>query len=413
VPAPCPVLSRAAVADVIESALAGPPQQLCGVEAEWPVHRVGHLGVRPRPGDLAVVLGAPLPAGGRATVEPGGQLELSTAPAANADTALDAVCADDAELRRRLDGAGLAAVDLAVDTRRPPHRILEMPRYVAMEQFFAAGGDAGRWMMCNTASLQINISNDSQDTDVRWRQAHQLGPVLIAAFANTPGLDQAGRHWESLRQGIWWSVDPGRTRPPCPRRGMRQAWIEYALAADVMLIGDPAGGRAVPVPPGLPFARWLAEGHHAGYPTEDDLRYHLTTLFPPVRPRGWLELRMLDALPPRLREVAILVVTAALSPGVGAELARRLPPTEGLWCSAARYGLAHPVLAGAARTLFDVIRCHLDRASGIRSRRDAVHDYADRHVARALAPAQLAGNDALAARFAPGLGPGLALRRAV
>jgi glutamate--cysteine ligase len=328
VPTPRPALSRAAAAHVIESALTGPPQQFCGVEAEWPVHRVGQPGVRPRPADLSAVLTPPLPAGGRATVEPGGQLELSTVPSVSADAVLDAADTDAAELRRRLGQAGLAAADLAVDTRRAPHRVLEIPRYVAMEQFFAAGGDAGRWMMCNTAALQVNISHDSQDPDLRWRQAYQLGPVLIAAFANSPGLDRAGRRWESLRQGIWWSVDPTRTRPPCVRKGMHQAWLEYALGADVMLVRD-LSGHVHPVPPGLSFARWLAEGHITGYPTADDLRYHLTTLFPPIRPRGWLELRMLDALPSRLREVATIVATAALSPDAGAELARRLPPPRG------------------------------------------------------------------------------------
>ena len=47
----------------------------------------------------------------------------------------------------------------------------------------------------------------------------------------------------------------------------------------------------------LTFAEWIEDGHELGWPTLDDLDYHLTTLFPPVRPRGWLELRMIDALP--------------------------------------------------------------------------------------------------------------------
>ena len=333
-------------------------------------------------------------------------------PSVSADAVLDAADTDAAELRRRLGQAGLAAADLAVDTRRAPHRVLEIPRYVAMEQFFAAGGDAGRWMMCNTAALQVNISHDSQDADLRWRQAYQLGPVLIAAFANSPGLDRAGRRWESLRQGIWWSVDPTRTRPPCVRKGMHQAWLEYALGADVMLVRD-LSGHVHPVPPGLSFARWLAEGHITGYPTADDLRYHLTTLFPPIRLRGWLELRMLDALPSRLREVATIVATAALSPDAGAELARRLPPPRGYGARRPATPWLIPCWPRPRARCSNVVSCHLSHVGGDRSRRDAVHDYAERYVVRALAPAQLVSVDAFVNLFAPDLGPVMAVRSAV
>ena len=264
----------------------------------------------------------------------------------------------------------------------------------------------------------VVLGEDLQPLRGRALQQHllDLGQPVVNVFLTLGGglkplVGQQVRP-ESLRQGIWWSVDPTRTRPPCVRKGMHQAWLEYALGADVMLVRD-LSGHVHPVPPGLSFARWLAEGHITGYPTADDLRYHLTTLFPPIRPRGWLELRMLDALPSRLREVATIVATAALSPDAGAELARRLPPTAGLWCSAARYALAHPVLAEAARTLFNVVSCHLSHVGGDRSRRDAVHDYAERYVVRALAPAQLVSVDAFVNLFAPDLGPVMAVRAAV
>ena len=59
-----------------------------------------------------------------------------------------------------------------------------------------------------------------------------------------------------------------------------------------------------------PFSAWISDGHALGRPTVDDLDYHLTTLFPPVRPGGWLELRYLDALPDPWWRVAAAVVTA-------------------------------------------------------------------------------------------------------
>ena len=62
----------------------------------------------------------------------------------------------------------------------------------------------------------------------------------------------------------------------------------------------------------LTLRAWIQDGHALGHPTEDDVAYHLTTLFPPIRPRGWLELRMLDALPEPWWHVAAAVTVTAL-----------------------------------------------------------------------------------------------------
>mgnify|MGYP000225654865 CR=1 FL=1 len=58
----------------------------------------------------------------------------------------------------------------------------------------------------------------------------------------------------------------------------------------------------------------LDHGNEHGFPTTDDLTYHLTTLFPPVRPRGWLELRMIDGLPPEWWPVALTLVAGSFGP---------------------------------------------------------------------------------------------------
>lgn len=382
-------LSRATVAQTIESALAGDCRQLVGVEVEYPVHHVSGPSIRAQLDELRAVCEEPFPSDSRATIEPGGQMELSTAPAATLDGALDALHADAGALQQRLRRRQMVMRDIAVDTRRPPRRILEAPRYAAMEQFFGASGEAGTWMMCNTASVQLNISNHPVHPQFRWALAHRLGPVLVAAFANSPGFDASGVRWQSLRQAIWWSIDPSRTRPPCTKRPMAEAWLDYALAADVMLIRSEDGGEAAAQRPGLSFEQWMATGHELGWPTVDDLRYHLTTLFPPVRPRGWLELRMIDALPPRLLEAAALVTTTALTVEAAAEeLWMRLAPVDDLWAEAARYGLAHPVLAAGANLLFDVVCRHLDQRTASSSRKDAVLDFRDRQVRRGMSPAQ-------------------------
>jgi glutamate--cysteine ligase len=108
------------------------------------------------------------------------------------------------------------------------------------------------------------------------------------------------------------------------------------------------------VPPGLTFADWIRDGDQPR-PTLADLDYHLSTLFPLVRPRGYLELRFLDTQPGDgwLAPVALLA-------GLGTEddlldEARRVcEPVCDQWTEAARLGLQHPPLAAAARALADV-----------------------------------------------------------
>ncbi len=101
------------------------------------------------------------------------------------------------------------------------------------------------------------------------------------------------------------------------------------------------------------FGEWLAEGHELGFPTIEDFSYHLTTLFPPVRPKGWLELRMFDALPSPAWEVAVAVTCILLSDhALADDISDAVTGTERLWVDAAQLGLGHPDLARSASRLF-------------------------------------------------------------
>ena len=121
--------------------------------------------------------------------------------------------------------------------------MLDLPRYAAMEAFFDRGGPWGRQMMCATASVQVCLdAGDDCDGPTgyrwRWRLLHAIGPVLVAAFANSPLRDGRPTGWESSRQQVWTRMDPGRTRPP-PLAGdadLPAAWAAYALDAQVMCV---------------------------------------------------------------------------------------------------------------------------------------------------------------------------------
>jgi glutamate--cysteine ligase len=143
-----------------------------------------------------------------------------------------------------------------------------------------------------------------------------------------------------------------------------------------------------PVRADLSFARWMAEGHELGYPTLDDFAYHLTTLFPPVRPKGWLELRMIDAVPDPWWKVAVAVTAALLDDPEALDTAERAcRPVAGCWAEAAAYGLGHPGLASAAGSCFAAAIEALPRLGVRGDTIAACEDFRDRYVDRRRSPA--------------------------
>jgi glutamate--cysteine ligase len=334
-----------------------------GVELEWVTVRAD--GSQP---DLATLEGiiaaaSPTPAGGRLTLEPGGQLEVSALPGDDIAAGIAAATADASALETAATNAGvsLLARGSVPDKRR---RLLGTPRYRAMEAWYDGRDPAGRWMMRNTAALQVNLDTGPPG---RWQAAVAVGPALVAAFANSPAPG-----WKSQRMAWWMAMDPQYTLT-------WPDWATLVLAAPVMMIRVNDDDFR-PMPSVRSFAEWIETGDPLGFPTEDDLRYHITTLFPPVRCRGWLELRMLDALPSPWWEVATAVTTAILADPAVAQYS--CAGAETLWLEAARDGLANPFLARAASRCFGAAMEALEGDIGA-----AVTEYHDRFVARGRCPA--------------------------
>jgi glutamate--cysteine ligase len=329
----------------------------------------------------------PLPSGSRLTIEPGGQLEISTATFTSVDDACAAAADDLFVLDQRCAADGVELVALGADPERAPERVVTAPRYGAMQTYFDSLGNAGRTMMCNTAALQVNVClGDARMVD-RWRLAHELGPTLIASFANSPLSDGGPSGWQSSRLREWWLLDASRSAPVPVDDDPVDAWPRYVLDARVMLIR--AGDNDFhPVMRPMTFGGWIDQGHELGYPTLDDLGYHLTTLFPPVRPKGWLELRMFDALPTPFWHVATAVISVLLDDAQAAdEVSRAVAGTADLWVDAAQLGLGHPALADSARRCFAIALDALERNNAGAATRDVVAEYADRWPARGRSPA--------------------------
>lgn len=275
------------------------------------------------------------PDGGWLTFEPGGQLEYASPVCPDLDTLEQ--CTRGVLLRLGEDFArrGLRLLARGLDPRTPlcdTRRVLTAERYLRQEQHYDRRGVEGRRMMRQSLALHVNVGIPGLPAD-GWWAANALVPALVAIFANSPRIEGRESGWRSERGRLWRSLDPSRTGAFAPRDGAVDAdpvpdYVDFALQAEVFSFG----------PPG----RTLAEHLDAGPVDDDDLRRHLSTLFPEVRPRGYLELRCMDALPLNEALTAAALVTGVLSssPSLRRRVVRELPPVSAQRLSqAARCGL--------------------------------------------------------------------------
>ncbi|MFD6422433.1 glutamate-cysteine ligase family protein [Streptomyces sp. NPDC060198] len=389
-----------------------------GVELEWFVLPVGDPGLRPGRQELARLAdtpGQPLPAGGVLSWEPGAQLELSSLPRDSLPECVDAVTADLLALRSRCAQAGVRLLGAGLD-HRPARFIVPLPRYLALRNFYARIGADGDELLCNTASLQVNV--DAGDDSAGWRGrsrrwliANALGPLLMAMFANSPVRDvqgPSGHFAVSGRQLLRFRADRLRTRALRPAGDPRHVWTQFALDSQVLAIRRSEGPFDVPVressgasgpgdqwepaPEGLSLRRWLRGGGPRAVGV-DDLFHHLKFLVPPVRACGHLELRMIDAQEEDDWMVPVAVVAALFDDEATSDVVHHLlrgvgtQPTSREWTDAARYGLAAPGLAELARTVMTEAVAGAHRLGASHEVTEAVERFADTFTLRGLSPA--------------------------
>ncbi|MGQ0840889.1 ergothioneine biosynthesis glutamate--cysteine ligase EgtA [Actinokineospora sp.] len=343
----------------------GPPR-LLGVELEWTVHHREDPGRRLDPDHLTAALGPhsprtlkpdspqlPLPAGSPLTLEPGGQVEISSLPAPAFGDLLDTVIADQRYLADLLGQGGLVLGRTGIDPHRSPRRVLDTPRYAAMERAFAPIGPDGITMMCATAGLQVCLDvGEPADITARWTAVSSLGPVMVALFGNSAVLAGQATGWVSARTRAVLGTDPARTLPLPVTDDPAAAWARHVLDAPLLCVRT--GGGCWDAPSGVTFADWIA-GALPEPPTTADLDYHISTLFPPVRPHGYFEVRYLDAQDgfAWVTPAALLVALMAQPAMVDAVVAACAPVAD-RWLAAARHGVADAPTAAAARTVLDL-----------------------------------------------------------
>jgi glutamate--cysteine ligase len=382
----------------------GPPK-LLGAELEWVVQHSGNPHRPLQASHLSDALSVhvpnslvsdspqtPLPYGSTVTVEPGGQLEISSPPCASLTELIATVEGDTAALTDLLDPAGLILTGSGSDPHRPSRRLIDIPRYAAMETAFDRIGPMGRAMMCSTAAVQVCLdAGTPAEVALRWAALHDLGPVLLAAFANSPWLGGVRTGWASSRMQAWFALDPARTKPSRVYGNLAANWdpaadwARRALDTPVLCQRRPWGKWDVPN--GVTFADWLS-GALPGRPSTADLDYHLTTLFPPVRPQGYLEVRYLDTQPMAQWLVPVAVLAALLSdPSVTAAARDACAPTVGRWLQAAHHGLRDDTLATAAIAVFELACYALPALNAPADVQRLVEEITEHRVRRGRCPA--------------------------
>jgi len=283
---------------------------------------------------------------GLISFEPGGQLELSTD---TFDAVDPLVAASRGVLQTLHSAAGEMGIDLVARGMDPFNAaedaslFITADRYHKQEAHYASIGPWGRRMMLQTAAIHVNLDLGGRPVR-RWWAANKMAPYLIAIFANSPMREGRDTGYRSNRAEQWRHLDPSRTGAFAESEDPVSDYATFALEAHDFLNtaeGTPASAYRQTWEDGSGVREWQA---------------HLTTLFPEVRPRGYLELRSIDALPPWWIAVPLVICVGVLYSPRALSAAAELfaEPTPDRLLAAGREGLGDPDIRQKASDFFDV-----------------------------------------------------------
>jgi len=294
--------------------------------------------------------GAPswnLPDATRISFEPGGQIEISS----RAYTSCSALIAFLNETADRLSTAakreGIELLSIGID---PYNDVASVPlqlhsdRYVRMTRYFEARGDSGTRMMRQTAALQISVDHGMRPL-ARWQLLNALAPFVVALFANSSRYRDADTDHQSYRAHLWRTLDRSRTGIPFDGKDPPRRYAEFALNAGSLRGWADAGE--------FHTFRSHLDLHDA---VMDDWNFHLSTLFPEVRPKEYFELRSADTIDPSDVAAPLVFITGLVyhAPSARAAIAIAGAPDEALLERAGRAGLTNPEIRSRAAKLVDL-----------------------------------------------------------
>lgn len=286
-----------------------------------------------------------VPDGGIISYEPGGQIELSAAAFPSATALIRSLRATVLPLMDAARDEGIELLSVGVEPRNGIEDVdLQLPgtRYVRLTRFLESIGTGGTRMMRQTAAMQVSVDFGAEPL-LAWRVLNAMAPYVTAIFADSPVYRGEPTGHRSWRAHIWRELDGGRTGCFACDDPVTE-YLDFALAAPAILLGDETDAR--------PFAEWNARGC-AG---PDEWRAHLTTLFPEVRPKGFVEVRSADAVAPQWYAAPLVLLAGIVyhPPTLRAAADLLGAPDPGLLHAAGRDGLSDPRIAPVARDLADL-----------------------------------------------------------
>jgi glutamate--cysteine ligase len=173
----------------------------------------------------------------------------------------------------------------------------------------------------------------------------EITPVVTALFSNSSNYAGKGTNHASFRAHLWRTLDDSRTGIPYDEQDPVRRYVDFALDAYAMRSKNAQQHY-------LTFREWMARGQIG----LDEWNFHLTTLFPEVRPKEFFELRSADTIDVKWLAAPVLFVTSIVYDRKSAQRAFEIvgTPSIDLLELAGIKGLAHPALRRMARALADI-----------------------------------------------------------
>lgn len=285
--------------------------------------------------------------GSRISFEPGGQIEISSTPYPKATAVISATRHIVDIVRDAMQRQGIELLSNGVDPYNDIGVVplqLRRERYTEMTTYFESIGPSGVRMMRQTAALQINVER-GEDPLGRWLLLNAITPIVTALFSNSAHYAGKKTNHASYRAHLWRTLDDSRTGIPYDENDPARKYVDFALDAYAMRSGDAKH-------PYQTFRDWMRD-ERVGM---DEWDFHLSTLFPEVRPKHYFELRSADTIDPKWLAAPVLFVTGIIYDRESAQRTFEIvgTPSADLLELAGIKGLSHPALRRMARALADI-----------------------------------------------------------
>jgi len=241
--------------------------------------------------------------GGSITLEPGGQFELSGAPLETIHATCDEVHTHLDQVKQVCEPLGADMIGLGFDPEWRREDITWMPkgRYKIMRDYMPMRGTLGIDMMIRTCTVQVNLDFSSETDMIRkMRASVALQPIATALFANSPFTEGQPNGKLSMRSHCWTDTDPDRC-------GMLpfvfdqdfgfERWVDYILDVPMYFVHRGETYHNVAGKSFRDYMQGRLEGFEGQLPTMEDWEDHMTTAFPEVRLKKYIEMRGADGGP--------------------------------------------------------------------------------------------------------------------